>query len=87
MQTVERTKSQVTITSSKGGAQIKYHTNRRDALHQMLLGVSVLSTDRCGKPARLVGNPVLKVVNVVAHLAGCCALLLNILKRGTLLLI
>ena len=38
-------KAQVILTK-EDGSQLVYHTNRRDALHQMLLGVGVLSTDR-----------------------------------------
>ncbi len=38
-------KAQVILTK-EDGSQMIYHTNRRDALHQMLLGVGVLSTDR-----------------------------------------
>ncbi len=41
----EKRKAQV-ILSKEDGTQLVYHTNRRDALHQMLLGVGVLSTDR-----------------------------------------
>ncbi|CAL8462586.1 g2119 [Coccomyxa elongata] len=43
-QTTERTKSRVTITDGDGN-QVVYHTSRRDALHQMLFGMSVLSSD------------------------------------------
>ena len=41
----EKRKAQVILTK-EDGSQLVYHTNRRDALHQMLLGVGVLSTDR-----------------------------------------
>ena len=34
------------ILTKEDGTQIVYHTNRRDALHQMFLSVGVLSTDR-----------------------------------------
>ena len=47
-QTKERTQSRVTVTN-ENGTQVVYHTSRRDALHQMLFGVSVLSSDRCTK--------------------------------------
>lgn len=40
----EKRKAEVILT--KEGTQLVYHTNRRDALHQMLLGVGVLSADR-----------------------------------------
>ena len=45
MQMPEKAKMDVILTKVDG-TQIVYHTNRRDALHQMLLGVGVLSTDR-----------------------------------------
>ena len=41
----EKRKAQVIVTR-EDGTQLVYHTNRRDALHQMMLGVGVLSTDR-----------------------------------------
>ena len=45
VQVSEKRKAQVIVTK-EDGTQLVYHTNRRDALHQMLLGVGVLSTDR-----------------------------------------
>ena len=40
-----RQRAKVVITK-EDGQQIVYHPNRRDALHQMLLGAGALSTDR-----------------------------------------
>ena len=45
MQMPEKEKMDVILTK-EDGTQIVYHTNRRDALHQMFLSVGVLSTDR-----------------------------------------
>ena len=45
VQMPEKRKAQVIVTR-EDGTQLVYHTNRRDALHQMMLGVGVLSTDR-----------------------------------------
>ena len=47
----EKRKAEVILTK-EDGTQLVYHTNRRDALHQMLLGVGVLSTDRWGVGAQ-----------------------------------
>ena len=45
MQMPEKEEVDVILTK-EDGTQIVYHTNRRDALHQMFLSVGVLSTDR-----------------------------------------
>ena len=45
VQMPEKEKVDVILTK-EDGTQIVYHTNRRDALHQMLLSVGVLSSDR-----------------------------------------
>lgn len=42
-----RKKARLTVTMDDG-REIVYHTNRRDALHQLLLGAGALSTDRFG---------------------------------------
>lgn len=34
------------VITKQDGEQYIYHPNRRDALHQILLGVGALSTDR-----------------------------------------
>lgn len=47
----EKRKAEVILTK-EDGTQLVYHTNRRDALHQMLLGVGVLSSDRWGVSAQ-----------------------------------
>lgn len=44
-----RKKARVTVTREDGQETV-YHTNRRDALHQLLLGAGALSTDRCACP-------------------------------------
>ena len=45
LQMLAKRKAEVILTK-EDGTQLVYHSNRRDALYQMLLGVGVLSTDR-----------------------------------------
>ncbi len=46
MQMPARQKTEV-IVIRDDGTEVVYKTNRREALHQMLLTAGVLSTDRC----------------------------------------
>ena len=50
MQMPARQKTEVTVRKDDG-TEVVYKTNRREALHQMLLAAGVLSTDRCAAPA------------------------------------
>ena len=64
-----RKKARLTVTM-EDGREIVYHTNRRDALHQLLLGAGALSTDRCGR----LGERVSCCVVVIAdRLPNCLA--------------
>lgn len=70
LQMPERRKTEVIVTKDDG-TQLVYHTNRRDALHQMLLGVGALSTDRCAllpKPLLMVLLHILSGAQLSHHL-------------------